>query len=321
MRRTFGQLQNLTLDAISANSSSDTLASSDTISTRINEFINGRVHTAQAKLETFMGDTLPKTASTVEDQQYYHYPPDIRPPITSVTLEIGDVDYPLVVIHDQGEWDRINQIDFSGMTIPQYVFPRQRDFGIYPIPQSDGDTITIVADSLAKDMSADDYTTGTVSATQNDATITGSGTTFTAGMVGRWFKLTTNELWYMIDTHTSTTSIELETVYEDSSASGADYIIGESPDIPSEMHPFIPYGAAADYYALIEKDPSTAQAMNNYFWTGDFNNSKRGEDGDYVSGILGIANRYIGRDKGAIVYRNRHEVSRFNEVFASEISE
>jgi len=37
-----------------------------------------------------------------------------------------------------------------------------------------------------------DYTTGTITLTDEDATVTGAGTTFTAGMVGRYLKYNEN---------------------------------------------------------------------------------------------------------------------------------
>ena len=59
----------------------------------------------------------------------------------------GGVAYPLIVIQSQLEWNRINQIDFSGTTIPQFIFPRRDDFGIYPTPQ-DAYTVSLTSNLM-----------------------------------------------------------------------------------------------------------------------------------------------------------------------------
>jgi hypothetical protein len=55
-----------------------------------------------------------------------------------------------------------------------------------------------------------DYTTGTVGVAATTGVVTGSGTTFTAAMVGRGFKATGHTKWYRIKTYTSATSITIE---------------------------------------------------------------------------------------------------------------
>jgi len=60
-----------------------------------------------------------------------------------------------------------------------------------------------------------DYTTGTVSIDVN-GNVTGSGTTFTAAMVGKGFKATGNSKWYRVASYASATSIVVQLdVYDD----------------------------------------------------------------------------------------------------------
>lgn len=55
-----------------------------------------------------------------------------------------------------------------------------------------------------------DYTTGTVTVDAVTGQVTGSGTTFTAAMVGRGFKATGHSRWYRVKTYNSATDIIIE---------------------------------------------------------------------------------------------------------------
>lgn len=60
-----------------------------------------------------------------------------------------------------------------------------------------------------------DYTTGTVTVDVTTGAVTGSGTTFTSGMVGKPFKATGHSKWYRVKTFTSTTAIVIENDSDD----------------------------------------------------------------------------------------------------------
>lgn len=318
MRETFSSLLLTTQNYISDASATTTsgLSATDTF---LKKEINKAARLIFSKLRNYRTQSVDKTADTVEDQQYYHYPPGVKN-IHGVTVTISSVAYPLTVVESQRTWDILNQLDFSGNAIPQFIFPRRDDYGIWPTPAADGNTITFKAHYIPKDMTIADYTTGTVTSVQNDATITGSGTTFTSAMVGRWFKADSDKDWYRITTYTSATSIELESVFEGSAVSGDTYIIGESPEIPEELHELIPYKAAASYLAGPRRSPEKAQAYLNYFWTGDFdNNARRGSLAR--GGLLGAMADYgaIGRSNSRIVRRNKRQSSRFDEIWSSTL--
>lgn len=317
MRQTFTQLQNTSKDYISQASGS---LSASTIANFIKQHINQRYHMIQAKLRGYITTDLPQTASTVADQQRYHYPPNIYPPINSATIKIGGVTYPLDVVHSQRQWDELNQISYSGTSIPQYIFPMRDHFEIWPIPQANGDTITLVCSMLDRDMTQEDYTTGTVTVTNNSASVVGSGTTWTAAMVGRWFQANSDQYWYRIASFTDTTHITLESVYEGTTTAGDTYIIGETPELPPELHYIIPYGVEADFYAGPRHDPATAQQYNNYFWTGDFNNSSRALR-DVVGGVLGAEKLYSRRGSDIKVIQKEWDTySLYDERWNSTLS-
>ena len=67
------------------------------------------------------------------------------------------------------------------------------------------------------------YKSGTVSVTNDSATVTGTGTTFTSAMVGRKFRC--GSATYIILTFTSTTEIVLETAYAGTTDTAATYKI------------------------------------------------------------------------------------------------
>ena len=60
-----------------------------------------------------------------------------------------------------------------------------------------------------------DETTGTVTVDVTTGLVTGSGTTFTSGMVGKGFKATGHTTWYRVKTFTNTTSIVIEDDLDD----------------------------------------------------------------------------------------------------------
>jgi hypothetical protein len=59
------------------------------------------------------------------------------------------------------------------------------------------------------------YTTGTVTVDVTTGVVTGSGTTFTAAMVGRGFKALGHTQWYRVKTYNSATSIVIEDDFDD----------------------------------------------------------------------------------------------------------
>jgi len=324
MRETFGMLLQTSKDLCvdDATTSYTNLSDPET-------FLKKEINKAVRFIISTLGNHIvekQQTASSVADQQYYHLPPDCDR-ITSVTVEMGDVYYPVQIVEAQEHWDELNQIDFSGTAIPQFIFPRASDFGIWPTPQDADSTITINYIKKVKDMSATDYKDGTITIITNTTTVTGTTdeiegatTAFTSAMVGRWLRADSDGIWYPISAYTSGTVLTLETYFEGSSVSEDTYLIGESPDIPEDLHEYIPYKAAAAYMAGYRHDPVGAQALLNYFYTGDFNNSRR--DSSVAGGILGAKNTYDtkGRANSGLVRRNKKIVSRFNEVWTNTIT-
>jgi hypothetical protein len=71
-----------------------------------------------------------------------------------------------------------------------------------------------------------DYTTGTVTVDVTTGAVTGSGTTFTSGMVGKGFKATGHTSWYRIKTYSSSTAIVIEDDKDDETSAYTGGAIG-----------------------------------------------------------------------------------------------
>ncbi len=246
-----------------------------------------------------------KTAVTAIGQQYYHYPMGFVN-IETVTVTVGSIAYPIITLDSQLQWDYTNRLQFVVNSIPTFLFPRRDDFGIYPIPQAVY-TITFNYHMRDRALGVADYNTGTVTTVANSQTVTGVGTAWTTAMINRWFVMNdptkqAQGMWYRIIDVPNATTLTLETSYESVGVSGATYNIGESPELPEEIHLSLVDGVLADYYAGPRKDAAMATWFNNVFWTGDGNQNKR-EEQIFTGGILGAKQRYAGRSDGALVYR------------------
>lgn len=235
-----------------------------------------------AELSNFKTQSPPQTAATVAAQQYYHNPPGIID-IEDVTVDIGDQVIPLTVVNSEQVWNHLNYISISSW--PTHIFPRRDDFGLWPIPDA---VYTLSFGSHYRDRNLTNAdVTGTATFTNNDETVTDSGTSFTALMVGRWIKADTDGYWYRLASFTSTSAMELETVYEGTTGSLA-YTLGESPETPEETHILLSYGATADYFRGPRKDSKTAD-----FW-----------EGKYLLGLERAKKRYASRSNKRLIKRN-----------------
>lgn len=265
-----------------------------------------RYQLALAKMRNYTTQK-PYTLSTVAATQYYWYPIGMVN-LEAVQITIGSFNYPLDIINSQKSWNTLNAIQIQPSAIPQFIFPRRDDFGIWPIPQ-DAYTVTVNYHYRDHSLLVDDYTTGTVSLTNAAATLTGSGSTFTAGMVGRWLQITDTTsaqygYWYRISAYTSATVMTLDTVYQGTSVSGVTYRICQVPEFPDEGHICLLHGCLADFYANSRDDAERATWFENKFWTGDGANGSRAEGSDQiVGGVIGICNRYSDRNDERLINR------------------
>jgi len=168
--------------------------------------------------------------STVAQQQYYNLPPQVKN-LINVTVKIGGVLWLPKFAANRDYWDSLNVITFY-QDFPSFFYTFNGQLGLFPIPATTGNTITMNYKVRLRDLSQPDYTAGTVSVTNGSPTITGSGTTFIPDMVGRWIQITPpngDGQWYQIMTYNSATSLTLDNNYTGITGSGLSFTIGEMP--------------------------------------------------------------------------------------------
>jgi len=204
------------------------------------------------------------TATTTADTQEYQLPNDLQK-LVSVTVSDGTNAYPVQEITSMEQWNNINT-NSPSTDYPSYFYIIGNTINFYPYTNA-SDTITYYYKKRVKDLANADYTTGTVTLTNASAAVAGSGTTFTAGMVGRYLKGDDDGFWYEITSYTSATAITLTKVFQGTTGSGLSYTIGEMPAIPEEYHNLLVYDATANYY-LSKDEPTRADRYISMFESG-----------------------------------------------------
>lgn len=216
--------------------------------------LNLGYHTTLGKLGRDIQEQT-KTSTTVATQQYYQLPNNYLK-IKAIKITVGTTTYNVEEEESQEGWDALNMTAQSS-DIPSRYFIRNSfghggsEFGIYPIPSSSANVITIVYEATDKDLSQTAYTTGTIAVENGSATITGTDTTFTKSMVGRYFAVTDSDgdgMWYKIASYTSPTVLVLENVYEGETDTGSAYKIAEAFGMPDDVQILPLYWAAWHYF-------------------------------------------------------------------------
>ena len=274
--------------------------------------------------ETWIAATTVTSTYMIESPTYYAYPPGIVS-LDNISVTIGSFTYTLSPVYDLTTWNQLNAMQIQPTAIPQFYFPRKDDFGIWPIPTS-AYKINFNTFDRDRNLLVADYTAGTALCTYGDATVVGTSTTWTAGMVGRWFTITDTTVpgrgyWYRIKSFTDATHIELSRPWVDSTIATSTYIIGESPELPEEAHILLANGTAADYYGGMRNDQTTANIFDNLFWTGSRSNTSRDKNDKNISaGLIGLIKNYENRDKSNLVYRLQRPMSVYWKVFGTTLS-
>lgn len=167
------------------------------------------------------------------------------------------------------EWERMkSQTGETGT--PQFFYVLSSDlFEVYPTPSAADTTGLLKYKARAKRLSIADYSTGTISVTSGSQTVTGTGTAFTAKMVGQHIKLENPEsdksdYYQIIAVDTDDQELTLENYYDGYTKTNENYRIGQVPDLPEEYHSVL-----ADYgmyrFYLWRKDKQMASEFQANF--------------------------------------------------------
>lgn len=221
-----------------------------------------------------------KTTTSVASQRGYQMPQDFNW-LKSIKVTVGSTIYTPDEEESQEQWDYRTTQTRSG-DVPEAYFVRPR-FGFQgtevqldPVPSTNGNTITVVYEAIDRDLSQAKYTTGTIAVTNGSATVTGSGTTFSAAMIGRYLQITSatgDGLWYKVTGFSSTTSITLENYYQGTTVSGVTYQIAEAFGLPEDLH-MLPIYYAVWHYHLFRRDKTRSDEYGAYYTAG-LQNAKR----------------------------------------------
>lgn len=226
------------------------------------QFINDSIRTIcslQGGKLRFLEDT--ETLSTVANQEAYYIPNKFRKLIdlyvrvgtgTSATIYMPEM------IFDPTKWKLVLAYRLGTNDFPYFTYVENQLFRLQPIPSSSGNDIVLRGRLNVRDLSIADYTTGTIVSIANGGTaVVGSGTTWTADMVGRYIRITETTaanagdgFWYEIGSYTSATSIGLLKPYNGTSisAGSAAYTIGQMSPVPEAYDVAIAYRSAALYW-------------------------------------------------------------------------
>lgn len=235
----------------------------------------------------FLYDSRDQT--TVATQNNYKIPNSIQR-VTSVTTTVGSVKYRPKPVESIKMWEYLQSLRIAtSSNITQFYYRQGGEILLWPTPQS-AFTVSIAGRKKSRDLSLDDYTTGTITSIANAATtVTGSGTSWATNAVGNFIRIdytTGDYFWYEIDSITDTTHLELVTPYEGTSIAAAteSYNIGEFSLIPGEFHDLLLARPLALYYQSVEDIQ-----MSDRYWRRYDGGKEAGliSDSQPIGGLLG----------------------------------
>lgn len=189
------------------------------------------------------------TDKSVASQQNYPLPYNCWR-VREIKVEAGGLKYFPTEERSREVWTNLNRsVVTSDAAKKFWVEPDEIE--IYPVPATADNDITIYFQKLILSLSVVDYTTGTVTISAGATAVVGSGTTFTAAMVGRFIKFTDDGYWYEISAFTNATNITIKREARTAIAGGA-YTISELIPLPFGFSDIPLWWALAIYFQSIE---------------------------------------------------------------------
>jgi len=209
-----------------------------------------------------------RTISTIGNQQFYPAPWDCAR-VKEISVLVNNITYTPKLSPSREHWDQLNLSKFTS-DIPEWYFifggnsGAGMRIGLWPTPASSGNTINVTQKCRVVDLQFADYTTGTITTAASASgltTVTGSGTSWTAGQAGLWMQITPTAAssagdgqWYLVTGVTNSTTLVLANQYSaDFSGASANYILAQMPLLPEDFHD-TPWKRAAQGYWGKESD-------------------------------------------------------------------
>lgn len=168
--------------------------------------------------------------------------------------------YYLKEIKDRQTWTALNRTPRTSSVIRNYWL-NNNTVEFYPIPNVAGNIITFYFQKRIIDLGVIDYITGTVAVTAGSTTVTGTGTVWTSGMIGRSIRL--GNWYYEITAVASATSLTIARESADT-LSGASYEIAEMIPFPDGFVDVPLYGALLLFFQSKE-NPVQAREYERLF--------------------------------------------------------
>lgn len=260
--KTFTTLRNL-YGSLTKNTSAENLTLGD-------QLINDE-HRHLCSLADFEFLHRARTLTTTASTQFYALPYDIEQ-VDSISVTVSGQVYSPTAVRDRDEWNMLNSSTTTSDSVERY-FVYNGQVGLYPIPATSSNTITVSGKIRPIDMNTADITGTTIT------TLTSGGTALTVSgglttqMGGFWirptFSTTANTgdgQWYELSSVTNATTATLVRRYGGASISAgtAACTIAQVPLLPETYHDLPVYSAAATYWEK-EGDEKRARSLRGKY--------------------------------------------------------
>lgn len=212
------------------------------------------------------------TAATI---QFYNLPPQVKK-LINLTVFIGSTLWQPKECPSREYWDYLNTQTFN-QDYPSFFFVFNGQVGLWPVPASSSNIITMNYKIRTVDLSMPDVTSTTASTTvaitTNTPTVTAAGAAFKVWMVGQWIRIphsatdaaNGDNQWYQINSVTSSTVLVLKNNYSGTTVTGANFTIGEVPLLPEDYQDLPLYRMGYIYYTTRFPDATRAKLYSDLY--------------------------------------------------------
>jgi hypothetical protein len=142
--------------------------------------------------------------------------------------------------------------------LAQYFYIENRTLFLNPAPDSSTDEIIVNYKRKIVDFTEEDTTAGTIDVVNDSAIVNGTGTSWTADLVGQYIQLP-NGCWAEVIDVTAGNVLEIDLPYEGVTSTGNTYVIGQTEVFPDGFEYLSLYEAVGDYYHSVDEKLQTAQ--------------------------------------------------------------